>query len=104
MIEQLKLDVEKSQALSKEVNKLCQKRVIIPTTNDGARFVSPVFVIPKTGEKWRPVINLKVLNVYVVAPDFKMESVRSVKGLIQKDNWLTKLDLKDAYLTVPVHP
>ena len=103
VIEQPKLDVERSQALSKEVNNLCQKRAIIPTTNDGTGFVSPVF-IPKTGEKWRSVINLKALNVYVVAPHFKMESVRSVKGLIQKDDWLTKLDLKDAYLTVPVLP
>ena len=100
VIEQPKLDVERSQALSKEVNKLCQKRAIIPTTNDGAGFVRPVFVIPKTGEKWCPVINLKALNVYVVAPHFKMESVRSVKRSIQKDDWLTKLDLKDAYLTV----
>ena len=33
-----------------------------------------------------------------------MESIRSVKGLIQKDDWLTKLDLKDACLMVPVHP
>ena len=37
-------------------------------SNNGAGFVSPVFVIPKTGEKWRPVINLKALNAYVVAP------------------------------------
>jgi len=50
------------------------------------------------------VINLKALNQYVIAPHFKMESIKSVKGLIQKGDWLTKLDLKDAYLTVPVHP
>ena len=44
--------------------------------------------------------NDKPLNVYAVAPHFKMESIKSVKGLIQKDDWLTKLDLKDAYLMV----
>ena len=56
-------------------------------------------------EKWCPVMNLKALNVHVVAPHFKMESIRSVKEMIQKDDWLTtKLDLKDAYLTVPVLP
>ena len=52
VIEQPKLDVERSQVLSKEINKLCQKRVIVLTTNDGTGFVSPVFVIPKAGEKW----------------------------------------------------
>ena len=67
VIEQPKLDVERSQALSKEVYKLYQKRAIIPTTNDEIGFVSPVFVVPKTGEKWCPVINLKALNVYMVA-------------------------------------
>ena len=51
VIEQPKLDVERSQALSKEINELCQKRAIIPTTKYGTGFVSPVFVIPKTGEK-----------------------------------------------------
>ena len=55
-------------------------------------------------EKWCPVMNLKALNVHVVALHFKMKSIRSVKGMIQKDDWLTKLDLKDAYLTVPVLP
>ena len=37
------------------------------------------------------------------APHFKMESIKLVKGLIQEGDWLTKLDLKDAYLTLPVH-
>lgn len=33
-----------------------------------------------------------------------MESIRTVKGLIQPGDWLVKLDLKDAYLSVPIHP
>jgi hypothetical protein len=32
-----------------------------------------------------------------------MESVRTVKAIIQKGDWLLKLDLKDAYLSVPIH-
>ena len=32
-----------------------------------------------------------------------MESIKLVKGLIQEGDWLTKLDLKDAYLILPVH-
>ena len=39
-----RLDVERSQALSKEINDLCQKRAIIPTTKG---FVSPVFIVPR---------------------------------------------------------
>ena len=32
-----------------------------------------------------------------------METTRTVKGLIKPGDWLLKLDLKDAYLTVPIH-
>ena len=104
VIHQPQLDPEKAQALSDEVNKLFQKRAIVPAIEDGTGFVSPVFVVPKAGGQWRPVINLKALNHFVIAPHFKMESIKTVKYLIQKDDWLTKLDLKDAYLSVPVNP
>ena len=33
-----------------------------------------------------------------------MESIRTVKGLIKQGDWLLKLDLKDAYLSVSIHP
>ena len=32
-----------------------------------------------------------------------MESIRAIKGLVKQGDWLLKLDLKDAYLTVPIH-
>ena len=32
-----------------------------------------------------------------------MESIRTVKCLIKQGDWLLKLDLKDAYLSVPIH-
>ena len=31
-----------------------------------------------------------------------MEGIRVVKGLLRKNNWMVKLDLKDAYLSVPM--
>ena len=47
----------------------------------------------------------------LMAPSDKLEiteqvcdySIRTVKGLMQRGDWLVKLDLKDAYLTVPIH-
>ena len=32
-----------------------------------------------------------------------METIRTVKGLIKPGDWLLKFDMKDAYLTVPIH-
>lgn len=97
------LDAEKSQVLSQEVENLAAKEAIQSVPNDREGYTSPIFLVPKSDGSWRPVINLKSLNRYVVTRHFKMESIRTVKGLMQKGDWLVKLDLKDAYLTVPIH-
>ena len=104
MTHQPQLDSKKAQILSDEVNKLFQKTALVPAIKDGTGFVSSVFVVPKAGGQWCPVINLKALNHFVMAPNFKIELMKTVKCLIQKDDWLTKLDLKNAYLSVPVNP
>ena len=52
----------------------------------------------------RPVINLKALNQWVEIPHFKMEGLTTLRDLLRQGDWLVKVDLKDAYLTVPVHP
>ena len=95
VIHQTQLDSKKAQVLPDKVNKLFQKKAIVPAIEDGAGFVSPVFVLPKAGGQCRPVINLKALNHLVIVPHFKMESIKTVKYLIYKDDWLTKPDLKD---------
>ena len=97
------LDGPKAQALSQEVDTLYRKGAIAPIPRSQERFISPVFLVPKSDESWRTVVNLKALNRFVSAPHFKMESIRTVKGLIRQGDWMAKLDLKDAYLTVPVH-
>ena len=84
-----------AQILSKEVDDLVAKGAITECVDDGGGFVSPLFLVPKSDGSWRPVINLRDLNLYVAASHFKMESVRTVKTIIQRDNWMLKLDLKD---------
>lgn len=65
---------------------------------DGSQvtFVSPMFMATKAGGSWRPVINLKCLNQYILAQHFKMESIKTAKGLIRRGDWMIELDLKDA--------
>ena len=100
----LHFNQETTRILSNEVLELEAKGAISRVQEDGMGFVSPLFLVPKPHGTWRPVINLKSLNRYVVAHHyFKMETIRTVKGLIKPGDWLLKLDLKDAYLTVPIH-
>ena len=98
---EVQMNTEQSQALTEEVKELARKQAIVPAQEEGG-FSSPIFLVPKSDGTWRPVINLKSLNRHVIAPHFKMESIRTIKSLMQKGDWLLKLDLKDAYLTVPI--
>ena len=49
------------------------------------------------------MINLKGLNSFIRVEHFKMEGLHLLPDLIQSQDWMVKLDLKDAYLQVPIH-
>ena len=91
-----RMSQEKEKVLDQEISDLLQKSAIEPTSDVG--FLSQLFVVQKKGGGWRPIINLKRLNVYLDIKHFKMEGIYS---LLQRSDWM---DLSDAYLTVPIHP
>jgi hypothetical protein len=67
-------------------------------------FISVVFCVPKNDGGDRPILNLKKVNQHIAYNHFKMENLSFAKHLIQKGDYFVKVDLKDAYLTVPLHP
>lgn len=50
----------------------------------------------------RPEIYLFILNTYLFVPHFRMETNISTKACIPPGMWMTKLDLSDAYLHIPI--
>ena len=97
------LNQEKSAALTAEIDKLLQKQAISQVEASPGEFLSPVFLVPKADGSWCLVINLQNLNSHIAQHHFKMEGIRTVKGLMRKGDSLTKLDLKDTYLSVPMN-
>jgi hypothetical protein len=87
---------------NEEVRMLLEKGAIKETNNSG--FISGIFQIPKKSGGFRPIINLKKFNSFIVYRHFKMEGVSTVKQLNRKGDFMAKLDFKDAYLTIPVYP
>ena len=67
-------------------------------------FYSRLFVVWKTSGSWRPVINLSHLNRFVDVSHFQMETIQSVLLSVRQGDWMASIDLKEAYLQVPVHP
>ena len=65
-------------------------------------FYSNLFAISKKGGGWQPVINLKKLNTFICVPHFKTENFNHLKDILLPSDFLVKLDIKDAYLTVPM--
>ncbi|CAB4013557.1 Hypothetical predicted protein [Paramuricea clavata] len=62
------------------------------------------FYLCGTQERWGncPVVNLKPLNQFLGYKHFKMEGIHMLRDLLKKGDFLVKIDLKDAYLTVPI--
>ena len=91
--------------LREELALLVSKGAItrLEPTTPVAGFYSTVFLVPKKEGRWRPVINLKALNSWVQPQHFKMEGIHTLRELLVRNDWLAKLDLKDAYFTVPIH-
>ena len=48
-------------------------------------------------------MNLKPLNKFMRPPPFKMETLAAILQVLQSKSWAASLDLKDAYLHVPMH-
>ena len=91
--------------LREEVTSLLGKGAVVTVEPAALEegFYSTLFLVPKTDGRMRPVINLKALNFWVHPQHFKMEGIHTLRDIVAQDEWLAKLDLKDAYFTVPIH-
>ena len=90
------IDLEIQQMLEKEAIH------VVPPGELHQGFVSSIFLVPKKGGGQRPVVNLRSLSQFIPYEHFKMEGIHMLRDLLRKGGFMVKIDLKDAYFTVPV--
>jgi hypothetical protein len=92
---------EQSEMFVTVLSDLLEKGAVKAVKNEEGQFISTMFVIQQIN-KIHPIFNLKSLNKYVKTEKFKLESLDLVKTLMKRGDYLMKLDLKDAYYTIPI--
>ena len=101
---ELTFSQEETNLLTTEVENMVNKQAITPVPKEqkAKGFHSQLFMVPKKGGGNRPIVNLKGLNSYVETVHFKMEGIHMLKDILKQGDWMTKVDLKDAYFMVPI--
>ncbi|KAG1277899.1 hypothetical protein G6F66_012186 [Rhizopus arrhizus] len=66
-------------------------------------YLSNFFNIQEPNKR-RPILDCQKINQFIQCHHFKMEGVPALRELMEKNDYMCKLDLKDAYVVVGLHP
>ena len=99
-------DPDLRRILEDEMLALLSKGAVSRTSGEeGPLFRSSFFLAPKKNGSWRPILNLRPLNAAYIRPRrFRMETLAVIIPALRVGMWAASLDLKDAYLHIPIAP
>ena len=86
--------------IEEEINNLLNATEEIPMSE--LYYSSSMFLVTKKSGGKRPVLNLKPPNKFVPNQTFKMEGIHLLKDILKPNYFMTKLDLSDAYYSIPI--
>ena len=76
---------------------------VVKCNRPNVMLFSKNFIPQNTGDL-RVILNLKKINVFIPDQHFRMETLNVILPNLRAHDWAVSIDLKDAYLHVPVHP
>ena len=88
--------------IDNEVEKFLLKEIIRLSSHEDGHVISPIFTRPKKDGSHRVIFNLKKLNESVTYHHFKMDTLETAIRLMRPGCYMTSIDLKDAYYSIPI--
>ena len=93
------------QTIDNELREFLSKRVIEYSHPEDGEIISPIFILPKKEPgKYRVIFNLKKLNESVICRKFKIDTLETAIKLLKPNSFMTSIDLRDAYYSIPIPP
>jgi hypothetical protein len=89
-------------AIDTAVEKFLKAGIIHKSTTQSRNYLSNFFTIQEPTKR-RPILDCTTLNKFLQVQHFKMEGIPALRDLIEEDDYICKIDLKDAYVVVPIH-
>lgn len=92
------------QSIATDILQAYETAGIIQRTKRGP-YVATVFIIPKNATEARLIVDYSKLTDYLPCPHFYLPSVFQLLDFMDLENkFLCKLDLKDAFFHINIHP
>ena len=92
------------KAVQLHIDTLLKDNIISSIIYEDTRFIGKVFPVPKPDDTLRLILDVSKLNTYLKVPKFSLVKIDTVSRIINKLDFMTKIDLKSAYWQVPLHP
>ena len=90
------------QIIDQLLENFLNRHIVESTSHEIGEVISNIFIRPKPDGTYRLILNLSNLNEHIEYVHFKMETLKNALQLVKQGCYFAKIDLKDAYYSVPI--
>ena len=63
---EMKFSPKEKNVLNEKIEKLLQKEVTKESTHETGEFISPIFLVPKSPDSYRLILNLSTCHIFIL--------------------------------------